>query len=378
MKQSQNKTRYQNKTKTVNRILREHTSPDINVIRKLKERVNAKNPIFRLSITDYDRMCKDDKILSIIAKVLDTDKKSLKKICEKMNIFKEYINSSPETIKIKMKEQNMSILDLPTELRSKITGLFSSLLPTNYVFRNWVLNNKRLEVESLSENPNAVDYLTNNPGLINWGNLSRNPNAINLLTEKYKQEEILLENGEYNKLPEKERLSWFYLSENPKAKKLLEAKFKKERLLENYDLTNVSRRDILLYLNWRKLSANPCAINLLSMPENIGKIDWVQLSQNPNPKAVDLLKLPDNIDRLAWKGIPPENPFYNTELSDVNETDDTIEWGVLSLSRNEHTIELLRKRAEYEDTLSSTEYMRLRRPKKINWYYLSVNPAIFI
>ena len=388
MEQSLNKRNVKYKTKTVERMLRinqpkSSSSPNVDLIRRLQQRILATNhPMFRLSIEDYENICKDDKDdknIRRMARVFNTTIGKLRKICKKMHIFKEYINSSPETIKNKMKAYKMSIRDLPKDLRIKFTEVFSSLLPTKYVLRPWVLKNKnfKIEIDCLSENPNAIDYLTNNPELIHWGNLSRNPNAIELLKQRMIYEETKLTEKEIEDLPVKNKISWLHLSENPKAKELLEAKFEKERLLEDYDLAQEIRYNTFFYLNWRKLSANPCAIDLLR--RNINKIDWKQLSINPNPEAVELLSLPENRDRLEWKGMPSNKNKSPIKLTDLSEDQNEIGWAELSrIANTEEAMKLLRKRAAYEDTLPEGEYKRLRRPKKINWYFLIINPAIFL
>ena len=388
MEQSLNKRNAQYKTMTVERLLRinqskSSSSPDIELIKRLQQRTLATNhPMFRLSIEDYENMCKDDKDdknIRIMARVFNTTIGKLRKFCKKLHIFKEYINSSPESIKNKMKAYKMSIRDLPKDLRIKFTEVFSSLLPTKYVLRPWVLKNKnfKIEIDCLSENPNAIDYLTNNPELIHWGYLSRNPNAIELLKQRMIYEETKLTEKEIEDLPVKNKISWLHLSENPKAKELLEAKFEKERLLEDYDLAQETRYNVFFYLNWIKLSANPCAIDLLK--RNINKIDWKQLSINPNPEAVELLSLPENLDRLEWKGMPSNKNKSPIKLTDLSEDQNEIGWAELSrIANTEEAMKLLQKRAAYEDTLPEGEYKRLRRPKKINWYFLIINPAIFL
>lgn len=52
-----------------------------------------------------------------------------------------------------------------------------------YKLKSWIDPNL-LDLQSLSLNPNAIDYLTENPEKIIWYYLSMNNNAINLL-EKY-------------------------------------------------------------------------------------------------------------------------------------------------------------------------------------------------
>ena len=61
---------------------------------------------------------------------------------------------------------------------------------------DWVDVNK-IKWYLLSQNPNAIDLLKENPDKINWDYLSKNPNAIDLLKEN----------------PEK--IDWYHLSKNP-------------------------------------------------------------------------------------------------------------------------------------------------------------------
>ena len=96
------------KRKTLSRILRidqseypkkSSSSPDIKLIKSLKERIDTNNPLFKLSMEDYENMCKNKVLFNIMVRVLDTDKKKLAKICKNINIVKDNINSSPESIK---------------------------------------------------------------------------------------------------------------------------------------------------------------------------------------------------------------------------------------------------------------------------------------
>ena len=385
MEQTLKKTNAQYKTRTVERMLRinqtkSSSSPDVELIKRLQQRTLATNhPMFRLSIEDYENMCKDDKDgknICRMAKVFNTTIAKLKKICKKMHILKENINSSPESIKNKMKAYKMSIRDLPKDLRIKFTEVFSSLF---LKIRDWVLTNKRFHINGLSEsnNQNAIDYLTDNPDQIHWTFLSKNPKAIKLLEKKIKEENKLTER-ELIDLPAKDKISWQNLSENPNAKKLLEAKFEKEKLLDNNVLAQGIRTNRFLYLNWGGLSANPCAIDLLKI--NIGKIDWRQVSINPNPEAVELLGLSQNRNGVAWRAPRVESVNNSpVNLLDLPDDQNDIEWRKLSrFANNEQHMELLRKRAAYEDTLTDAEYISLGYTQKISWDYLTANPSIFI
>jgi hypothetical protein len=392
MAQTLKKTNTQNKINTVGRLLRINqpngsSPPDVELMRKIKQRIVSTtiHPMFRLSIEDYQNMCNDDEgsngsngsnKMRIMALLLDTTTWKLRKICKNMHILKEYINSSPESIKNKKSLLKMSIRDLPEDLRFKFTEVFGSLFSR---IRDWVLNNKRFHISGLSENPNAIDYLTDNPDQIHWTFLSKNPKAIKLLEKKIKEENKLTETELINLAP-KDKISWQYLSENPEAKKLLEAKFKKEQQLSVNVLAQGIRTHKSLYLNWVGLSANPCAIDLLKI--NTHKIDWRQLAINPNPEAAELLNFSQNSNRVVWRGALTENPNFNTELPDlsgVSGTQNDIDWFKLSrLANNEEHMELLQKRAEYEDTLTDAEYMSLGYSQKISWDYLTINPAIVI
>jgi hypothetical protein len=385
-------TNTQKKINTVGRLLRINqpnglSPPDVELMRKIKQRIVSTtiHPMFRLSIEDYQNMCNDDdgskgskgsNKMRIMALLLDTTTGKLRKICKNMHILKEYINSSHESIKNKKSLLKMSIRDLPEDLRFKFTEVFGSLFSK---IRDWVLNNKRFHISGLSENPNAIDYLTDNPDQIHWTFLSKNPKAIKLLEKKIKEENKLTET-ELIDLPAKDKISWQDLSENQEAKKLLEAKFEKEQELSDNVLAQKIRTHKSLYLNWGGLSANPCAIDLLKI--NINKIDWRQLAINPNPEAEKLLRLSQNSNRVVWRGAPVENPNFNTELPDLSGvagTQNDIDWRKLSrLANNEEHMELLRKRAVYEDTLTDAEYMSLGYTQKISWDYLTLNPIIFV
>ena len=83
-------------------ITNKRRSPDIDLIKKLKERYDKEavgpkdkllkeriedNPLFKLSIEDYENICKDESIKVIIAKALNINIKSLTAFCKNINIF---------------------------------------------------------------------------------------------------------------------------------------------------------------------------------------------------------------------------------------------------------------------------------------------------
>ena len=102
----------------------------------------------------------------------------------------------------------------------------------------------------LSENPNAIHLLEQNPDKINWSYLSDNPNAIHLL----------------DKNPNK--ISWKELLYNPSAMHLLE---------QNPDK-----------INWDGLSFNP----------EIFEIDYTKLKERIEPFKEELIQKCTHHNRL--------------------------------------------------------------------------------
>jgi hypothetical protein len=78
----------------------------------------------------------------------------------------------------------------------------------------------------------------------------------------------------------------------------------------------------------------------------MSKIDWYELSGNS--KAINILK--ENQDKIVW--------FY------------------LSKNINQYAINLIKKRIEYEKTLTRLKYNNLNHIDKINWFWLSFNPNV--
>jgi hypothetical protein len=349
---------------------------DTNMIRNIQERIN--NGLFNLSIADYELMCGNKMISKMMSKVLNCDERQLKKFCKYINVFKENINSSPKSIKNKMISK-ISLNKLPEELRTQIVEKYKSLFPTKYVLRDWVPTYK-INLSTLSRNPNAIDFLKANPKNIDWVWLSCNPNAIELL--KKNRAKINWDNLSMNPNPEAiellkanfGKIDWYNLSKNPnpEAIELLKAypkKIKWEYLSENSNSNiiellkekiklenNLSSDDLddlpnYKKIDWSVLSANPIVIELLRAdPEKIDWIDWKELSANPN--AIELLKA--NQGKINWNRLSA-NPNA-IELLKANQG--KINWQ--ALSANPNAFELLKK-----------------YPKKIDWEYASMNPVIF-
>ena len=347
---------------------------DTNVIRNIQDTI--KNPLFSLTIEDYELICGNKMITKMISKVLECEDKQLKKFCKYINVFKENINSSPKSIKNKMNSK-ISLNKLPVELRTQIVEKYKSLFPTKYVLRDWVPTYK-INSSTLSRNPNAIDFLKANPkyidwvwlssnpnaiellkanrAKINWDNLSMNPNAIELLKANLGKIDWynLSKNPNPNAIEllkaNPKKIKWEYLSENSNSRiiELLREKIKLENNLSSDELDDLPNYK---KIDWGVLSANPIMIELLrENPDRIDWIDWKELSANPN--AIELLKA--NQGKINWNRLSA-NPNA-IELLKANQG--KINWQ--ALSANPNAIELLK-----------------RYPKKIDWEYASMNPAIF-
>jgi hypothetical protein len=339
------------------------SSPNTHIIAKIHERIN--NPIFNLTISDYELMCGNKMIIKMMSKVLECDDKQLRAFCKYINVFKENISSSPKN-KIKSK---MTLNKLPDDLRLKIVEKYKSLFPTKYVLRDWIPKDK-LVWDWLSGNPNAIDMLRENKGEICWLNLCNNPEAIELLKE-------------YRK-----KIDWPTLSGNPNASELLKERIEYENKLNEIEYKNIKYNKIC----WGTLSGNPNAIDLLK--NNKDKIAWEVLSGNPN--AIDLLK--NNKDKIAWD-VLSGNP---NAIDLLRENMDEIDWDVLSgnpnaidllrenmdeidwevLSGNPNAIDLLKNNMDeidWEVLSGNPNAIDLLRENmdEIDWEVLSGNPAIF-
>ena len=333
------------------------------VIANIQNRIN--NPLFDLTIADYELMCGNKMITKMMSKVLECDEKQLKKFCKYINIFKENINLSPKSIKNKMKPK-MTLNKLPEELRTQIVKQYESLFPTKYVLRDWIPLDK-----------------------IRWNQLSKNPNAIDLLREKI-TEESEMDEDDLEKLKESEKIDWVYLSGNPNAIELLRANQDKIDFIglsanpsdEAIKLLKDNPENIV----WGVLSANPSDEAIKLLENNIEKINWEMLSTNPN--AINLLrKYYQEIDMFMLSANPnaikllefyyDEIIWYNLSLNPsaielLRENPDKINWD--RLSPNPNAIELLKAKINEEKEMSEDELENLVDNQKISWVLLSKNP----
>jgi hypothetical protein len=110
------------------------------------------------------------------------------------------------------------------------------------------------------------------------------------------------------------------------------------------------------------VSANPNAIEFLSLPENKEFINWHVLSSNPN--AIDFLSLPENKEFINYNYLSC-NKSSNPKLIELLKEyiKKTTRWGKINweeLSKNPYAVELF--------TLPENRYY-------INWKGLSSNPS---
>ena len=369
-------------------------------IKDLRDKILLENSALKLSISDYQLMCRNNKVLNMMSITLNKPKAKLKKFCKYMPVFEENISKSTKSIAYKINGINGPITNLPKEIRSTILDKFAEILPSKYVLLDWI-NKDKLKWEFIFSNPNAIDLLKDNQDKVDWNGLSHNTNAIDLIKERIEYENSLTKE-EYNDLDCQDRIDWGQLSLNPNAIKLLE-KNRNKIYWDNLSLNpnaidllkeqikyenNLSSKDykslgVAQKINWNLLSKNPNAIDLLK--ENKDKINWNVLSVNPN--AISLLK---NKRKINWVGLS-----YNPNAIDLLEKNqDKIDWDLLSsspnaihllknnqdkinwyyLSTNPNAINLIEERIEYESTLTPKQYNNLTKFQKIDWDYISANP----
>ena len=383
-------------------------------------KLSEDNPKLRLSIEDYNLMCKDESIKVIIARVLNTDIESLTAFCEDVKVLENYVDLSQSTIKEKKIAKRLPIIklltDLPVELIQAITTKFESLLKIKLV--EWIKVSEILKCAELSSNPNAIELLSlpENIKHIDYKNLSKNINPEALLLIKNKIiEEKKLSNAQYEKL--KNKISWYDLSQNPIAVEILEDKKYKNDISWEAICNNSNPKVLKLIqkkikedpdeLDWEELSANPIAIKLLKknpddidysglsanssdeaiklLQKNPNEIDLAMLSANTNPKALKLLKkllelepekltdwtnlsknplpeaieiLKNNFDKIDWVWLSYNSSDEAIQL--LKDNYDKINWNMLSANTNPKALELLKN-----------------NQKNIWWPHLSANPSIF-
>jgi len=271
----------------------------------------------------------------------------------------------------------------------------------------------------LSANPSAFKILKeeydNNPNSdkLVWSALCCNPKAIGILIE------------EYEEYPNSNKLVWSALcsNTNPKIVKLLEKELKIfpenidmnalagnktteviKFLKNNFDLKNHKDPDF-----WRILFDNSNSENLeiiknvlpinKILPTSLSKygskeiiaflrekdflISLSDLASNPLPEAIALFK--EKLSKTKFKITPQickslsenTNPEVITLLENEfknNPDNPNILWRTLSSNTNKDAIDLLRKRMNYENSLTKKRYQYLKMNQMINWDIVSKNP----
>ena len=373
----------QKKGDKLSKLLGIDSGPSTKIIATMQSRIN--NPLFRLSMTDYEAMCGNKMMIKLMSKVIGCEEKQLKKFCKYINVFAENIKSSPKSIKKKMKVANSisaskmrgSLHLLPEDILEKIVEKYKTTFKTKYVLKDWVLELDDedygvylddIDWESLSSNPNAIDLLqkysykinwswlsgNTNPRaiemlkthshLIDWRVLSANPAAIDMLKNKIEKESKMNER-QLEKL--KDKIDWDMLSQNPnpEAIKILKA---------NPDNINLDF-----------LSANPAAIDILKA--NTDDISWYELSANTNPEAIELLKT--KFYKINWE-LLSANP---AGIDLLKSYPGNIKWNYLS--QNPNAIKMLKKKIDEENKMPEYKLEDLEDFQKISWEMLSSNPA---
>jgi len=378
------------KGKQLSKFLGIDSVPSTRLIANMQARIN--NPIFKLSIEDYEAMCGNKRMIRMMSKVIGCKEKQLKKFCKYINVFAENIKSSPKSIKNKMKVTNSinasmrrgSLNVLPDDILDKIVKKYKTIFKIKYKLKDWI-SLKKLNWENLSENPNAIELLKENPKKIVWWQLSENPNAIELLEKRINKDNELDDNYDYGDDFEYDpspfnKISWEFISSNTNAIELLKKNPKKivwERLSKNPSAIELLKEN-QDKINWKWLSINPNTEAIELLKANQDKIDWKHLSLNPNPEAIELLKA--NQDKIDWS-LLSENPNA-IELLEGNLGE--INWYRLSLNPHPSAIKLLKANPdeidwEWLSGNTNPEAIELlkKNQKKIDWGWLSRNPSIF-
>jgi hypothetical protein len=400
-----------------------HQSPLLMNLRSaLQNEKLIDNPKLRLSIEDYKKMCNNKILRRMMAKVLNTDIKSLTTYCINVKGLDKYIDLSQNKIKEKTKAKKLPIKDLlpilppnikaetlkffhlPEHIIEHIThDSFKSLYKSKFKLEKYKLvdgipAHKLLEYSMfLFKNPNALYFLMENNIEVNyyWLSGNTNPIAIELLKEEIKVNpetrihwEALSKNPKAIKIlkANRDKILWGFLSfnTNPKAMKLIEEEIKIHQTHINFEglaanetpeamkliEDNLLIKNTIYNINWNRfwqiLSRNSKAIKILKA--NYEKIDWCELCGNQSSEAIQLLeeemmKNPDIVNWNILSSNPNQKAFVILEAYPNN-----INYTRLSSNSNPKAIELLDKRMEIQND-------RLSKNNKIYWDEVSKNPG---
>ena len=163
----------------------------------------------------------------------------------------------------------------------------------------------------------------------------------------------------------KDNLNWKMLSANPCAIEMLKERIEYEKSLDKEEYAKLADDN---RVNWLKLSINPEAIDILKKyPQDIV---WCCLCDNKNPRAVEMI-----LERIEYeKQLPPYSIEDDDDDEDSKDACGLYRVWIDRMCYNEHPriIELLRERIELEK--NREHYMTLSVNEKIDWGQLSSNP----
>ena len=97
-----------------------------------------------------------------------------------------------------------------------------SFIKPIYKLRDWIDKDK-LNYQILSGNPNAIDFLIENPNKINWFILSGNPNALKILSQNL------------------DKINYYYLSSNPNPDAIPLLMEKYDKIDSQYKLIEINK-----------------------------------------------------------------------------------------------------------------------------------------
>jgi len=136
------------KGKQLSKFLGIDSVPSTRLIADMQSIIN--NPLFELSMTDYEAMCGNKMMVRIMSKVIGCEEKQLKKFCKYINVFAENIESSPKSIKNKMKVKNSinaskrkgSLSVLPDDILEQIVNKYKTIFKIKYKLKDWIPKSK--------------------------------------------------------------------------------------------------------------------------------------------------------------------------------------------------------------------------------------------
>jgi hypothetical protein len=232
----------------------------------------------------------------------------------------------------------------------------------------WMISH-RINWQSLSSNPNAIELLEKNQDYINWYTICYNRSAKFLINKnKNKIIDTNTEFHEYNISDESDEQSntvFITKKELRNYKDKTETESSDDESIDPMltpsspsiieSTEDIDNTLVLLHYDnssddfeWMRISRNSKDINFLE--QNLEKIHWYALSRNPN--GIELLE--KHIDKINWKELS-KNP-NGIEL--LEKHTDKIDWK--ELSKNPKAMHLLEKNQD-----------------KIDWSYISQNSSIF-